>query len=96
MTYTVYPPLEGRGFVRFVFWDHAHWLAPKQNTRNLYLQADDKRCNLLVRCGTPGSRSTKPCITPQVPPLNLQSSGRIDIYKKHEPSPKDLMTPKSS
>ena len=23
--------------------------APKQNTRNLYLQADDKRCNLLVR-----------------------------------------------
>ena len=25
-------------------WDHAHWLGKKQNTLNLYLQADDKRC----------------------------------------------------
>ena len=25
-------------------WAHAHWLGQKQNTQNLYLQADDKRC----------------------------------------------------
>ena len=28
-----------------LFWDHARWLGSKQNTRNLYLQPDDKRCN---------------------------------------------------
>ena len=25
-------------------WDNAYWQGQKQNTRNLYLQADDKRC----------------------------------------------------
>ena len=25
-------------------WDQVHWLGQKQNTQNLYLQADDKRC----------------------------------------------------
>ena len=28
--------------------DHAHWLGPKQNTQNIYLQADDKWCTLLL------------------------------------------------
>ena len=25
--------------------DHARWLGPKQNTRNIYFRADEKRCN---------------------------------------------------
>ena len=40
--FTVYHPLGGRGFVCFGVWDHAHWPGQKQNTRHLYLQADDE------------------------------------------------------
>ena len=39
-------------------WDHAHWLGQKQNTQNLHLQTDDKRC-----------KSTQPrCVTPRFIP----------------------------
>ena len=32
------------GVLRVMFLDHLYWLDPKHNTRNIYLQMDDKRC----------------------------------------------------
>ena len=44
-SYTVYHQFGGRRFVCFVFgpW---HWLDQNQNTRNVYLRTDDKRCSM--------------------------------------------------
>ena len=44
-SYTVYHQFGGRRFVCFVFgpW---HWLDQNQNTQNVYLRTDDKRCSM--------------------------------------------------
>ena len=40
-------------------WDHAHWLGQKQNTQNLHLQTDDKRCRDFA--GPLAHSSVAPC-----------------------------------
>ena len=45
--YTVYHRFGGRRFVCFGF-DPASAMVQKQNTRNVYLQTDDKRCNFCL------------------------------------------------